>query len=73
MAVFQCFFFSSGKIGYWDNVECDTEGSLRSLLQRILRDSQWDAAEAWKGSRLVCRLEIDTDGISDLAPTVGSH
>ncbi len=56
MAVFQCFFFSDGHIGYWENIERETEGSLRFLFREMLAQGEWDAAEAWKDDRLVCRV-----------------
>ncbi|HZT18366.1 MAG TPA: hypothetical protein VFA23_03125 [Dongiaceae bacterium] len=55
MALFQCFFFSDGRIGYWENIERDTEASLRSKLLNMLCDGEWEAAEAWRDDRLVCR------------------
>jgi hypothetical protein len=57
MPVFECLFFSNGKIGYWENIECDTEVSLRSLLQTMLVDGKWDAVEAWQADKLICRLD----------------
>jgi hypothetical protein len=68
MATFQCLFFSNGKIGYWENIECDAEESLRSLLQHILCDGEWDTVEAWTASKLVCRLERPSDGPSEPCP-----
>jgi hypothetical protein len=36
MAIYQCFFFSEGRIRNWENVECKTNSSLRTLIARRL-------------------------------------
>jgi len=56
VAIFQCLFFSNGKIGYWENIECDAEESLRSLLLDLLCDGEWDAVEAWMAGKLIFAL-----------------
>ena len=56
MAVFQCFFFSNGYIEYWENIEREAQGSLRTLFQHLLSEGEWDAAEAWRHDRLVCQV-----------------
>ena len=56
MAVFQCLFFSGGYVAYWENIERETEGSLRALFQLMLSEGEWDAAEAWRDDRLVCQV-----------------
>jgi len=38
------------------NLECDNEASLRPLFQQLLSKEEWDAAEAWRQERLVCRV-----------------
>jgi hypothetical protein len=57
MAIYQCFFFSEGRIRNWENVECETSSSLRSLLARRLVNGAWDAAEGWMQDDMVCRVE----------------
>jgi hypothetical protein len=46
MAIYQCFFFSRGQIGYWENFECQTDSSFKTLLEQQLPDGDWDVAEA---------------------------
>jgi hypothetical protein len=36
MTIYQCFFFSDGRIRYWENLERETASSLRTLLTRRL-------------------------------------
>jgi len=57
MAIYQCFFFSGGRIRNWENVECETVSSLRSLLARRLANGAWDAAEGWMQDDMVYRVE----------------
>jgi len=57
MAIYQCFFFSEGRIRNWENVECETSGSFRSLLARRLVNGAWDAAEGWMQDDMVYRVE----------------
>ena len=57
MAIYQCFFFSEGRIRNWENVECETSSSLRSLLARRLVNGAWDAAEGWMKDDMVYRVE----------------
>ena len=38
-------------------VECETSGSLRSLLARRLVNGAWDAAEGWMQDDMVYRVE----------------
>lgn len=57
MAIYQCFFFLEGRIRNWENVECETNSSLRTLLARRLVNGAWDAAEGWLQDKLVYRVE----------------
>ena len=57
MAIYQCFFFSEGRIRNWENVECETISSLKSLLARGLVNGAWDAAEGWMQDDMVYRVE----------------
>ena len=43
MAIYQCFFFLEGRICNWENVECETDSSLRTLLARRLVNGAWDS------------------------------
>jgi hypothetical protein len=52
MAIYQCFFFSEGRIRDWENVECETNSSLRTLIARRLVNGAWDAAEGWLQDKL---------------------
>ena len=57
MAIYQCFFFSEGRIRNWENVECETISSLKSLLTRHLVNGAWDAAEGWMQDDMVYQVE----------------
>jgi hypothetical protein len=56
MPIFQCYFFSGNRIDYVENLECDNVATLRSVLERLLSDREWDAAQAWKHDRLICEV-----------------
>ena len=56
MPIYKCLFFSHGRADYIENLECDNEASLRPLFQQLLSKEEWDAAEAWRQVRLVCRI-----------------
>ena len=56
MPIYECLFFSRGRVDYLENLECDNEASLRPLFQQLLTWKEWDAAEAWKHDRLVCQV-----------------
>ncbi len=40
----------------WENVECETNSSLRTLIARRLVNGAWDAAEGWLQDKLVYRV-----------------
>jgi hypothetical protein len=72
MAIYQCFFFSNGRISYWENIECDGRGLLTAVLRERLKNEKWNHAEAWSDGRLVCdvhRRRPETEGASRLAST----
>jgi hypothetical protein len=56
MPTYECLFFSHGRVDYVENLECDNEASLRLLFQQLLSKKEWDAAEAWRHEKLVCRV-----------------
>ena len=56
MPIFQCYFFSDNRIDYLENLECDTVATLRSVLERLLSDGEWDAVQAWNHDRLICEV-----------------
>lgn len=57
MAIYQCFFFSEGRVRNWENVECETSSSLKSILACRLVNGAWDAAEGWMQDDMVYRVE----------------
>jgi len=67
MAIYQCFFFSGGRVSYWENIECDGRMLLTSVLRDRLKSGEWRHAEAWSAGQLVCdvrcRRSID-EGVS---------
>jgi hypothetical protein len=69
MAIYQCFFFSGGRISYWENIECDGSMPLTAELRDRLKNGKWQHAEAWSADKLVCdvrcRRSID-EGVSRL-------
>ena len=54
MAIYQCFFFSGGRVSYWENIECDGGMQLTAALSDRLRNGKWKHAEAWSEGKLVC-------------------
>ena len=54
--VYQCFFFASGRIEYWENIESDSDEAIRALLSQRVAAENWEAAEAWAQDKLVCRM-----------------
>jgi hypothetical protein len=69
MAIYQCFFFSRGRVSYWENIECDGSMPLTAALRDRLKGGKWQHAEAWSADKLVCdvrwRRSID-EGVSRL-------
>jgi hypothetical protein len=67
MPIFQCFFYSSATIDYWENIDCD-----RDAIQRVLRDavdeSGWDMGEAWFAGRQVCSTARGPDSAAVVQP-----
>ena len=62
MTIYQCFFFSGDRIGYWENIESETCSALKLLLERRLSEGTWDAIEAWLDDELVYRSAKQPDG-----------
>ena len=62
MSLYQCFFFTNGYIGNFENIECDTTASLRRLFGEMLSEGAWEAVEGWKNDKLVCRVERSAEG-----------
>ena len=70
MAVYQCFFFSGGRVRYWENIECDGSMPLTAALRGRLKNGRWRHAEAWSDGKLVCevrRSRLTDEGASKLA------
>ena len=65
MSIYECFFFSNSHVGYFENLECDNEASLRPLFQKLISRGEWDAAEAWRHEKLVCRVMKFANGRID--------
>ena len=57
MAVYQCLFFKEGKVAYWENIDAEADSWIRALLMAMVTRERWEAAEAWRGEVLVCRIE----------------
>jgi hypothetical protein len=67
MAIYQCFFFSGGRVSYWENIECDGSMPLTAALRDRLKNGKWQHAEAWSVGKLVCdvrRRRSSDDGVS---------
>jgi hypothetical protein len=43
MAIYQCFFFSNGRISYWENIECDGRVLLTAALRERLKKENWES------------------------------
>jgi hypothetical protein len=56
MATYQCLFFMDGRVGYWENVGAGGDASIGALLEEMLAEGDWNAAEAWRDDVLVCRV-----------------
>jgi hypothetical protein len=54
MAIYQCFFFSEGRVSYWENIECDGSMRLTAALRDRLKNGKWKHAEAWAHGELMC-------------------
>jgi hypothetical protein len=54
MAIYQCFFFSGGRVCYWENIECGGRMRLTAALRDRLKNGKWKHAEAWAHGQLVC-------------------
>ena len=56
MPIYECLFFKDGRVAYWENFEADSDSSIETLLLAMLADAGWEAAEAWQGNVLRCRV-----------------
>ena len=67
MAIYQCFFFSRGRVSFWENIESDGSMRLTASLRDRLKNGKWQHAEAWSDGKLVCdvrRRRSNTEGAS---------
>ena len=58
MAMYQCFFYSDGIIVFWENLESESNEEIADLLTRRLCSGKRNAAEAWLGDDLICRILV---------------
>jgi hypothetical protein len=56
VAVYQCLLFSSGRVGYWENVESESDNSIAASLSDLLLEGKWDVGEAWRTEHLISRI-----------------
>ena len=56
MAVYQCLLFSTGVIGYLENLEYEADGAALASLTAQMSEGEWDTAELWRGDQLIHRL-----------------
>jgi len=54
MAIYQCFFFSRGRVSFWENIESHGSMRLTASLRDRLKNGKWQHAEAWRDGELVC-------------------
>ena len=62
MAVYQCFFFSGGRVSYWENVKCDGRMPLTAALGDRLKNGKWNRAEAWSDEQACVRSAPPASG-----------
>jgi hypothetical protein len=73
MAIYQCFFFSKGRVSYWENIECDGSMPLTTALRDRLKNGKWQRAEAWSDGRLVCEVHRRRPGNEDALDIASTH
>ena len=73
MAIYQCFFFSGGRISFWENIECDGSMPLTAALRDRLKNGKWQRAEAWSDGRLVCDVHRRRPGNEDASNLASNH
>lgn len=56
--VYQCFFYSCDRVGYWENLVASTGEAIKARLVAELTASEWQSAEAWLDDELACRVEL---------------
>ena len=57
MVRYLCLFFKDGIVAYWENIDAEADSCIRAVLMAMLTTKEWEAAEAWRGEVLVCRIE----------------
>jgi hypothetical protein len=73
MAVYQCFFFSRGRVSYWENIECDGRMPLTVALRDRLKNGKWKHAEEWSDGKLVCDVRRSRPGNEDASNLASNH
>jgi len=73
MAIYQCFFFSGGRISYWENIECDGPMPLTAVLGDRLNKGKWKRAEAWSDGKLVYDLRNRRPSNEDASERASIH
>jgi hypothetical protein len=73
--VYQCFFFAAVRIGYWENIDSDSDGAIEALLSQRLAAENWEAAEGWVQGNLICRIVAPAVSSENAPrqPECGSH
>jgi hypothetical protein len=73
MASYQCFFFSEGRVSYWENIECDGSMLLTAASRDRLKNGKWQHAEAWSDGRLLCDVRRRRPGNEDPSNLASNH
>ena len=73
MAIYQCFFFSEGRVGYWENIECDEKMLRPAALKDRLKNGKWNHAEAWSDGKLVCEVHRRRSSNEDASKFTSNH
>ena len=73
MVVYQCFFFSGGRVSYWENIKCDGGMPLTAALGDRLKNGKWKRAEAWSDGKLVCDLHRRRPGNESATKLASNH
>jgi len=58
VTIYQCFFYSRGIVGYWENFAASTDQAVKEWLVAELSYGEWDSAEACLDDDLACRIEL---------------
>jgi hypothetical protein len=73
VAIYQCFFFSGGRVSFWENIECDGSMPLTAALRDRLKNGKWQHAEAWSDGRLVYDVRRRRRGNEDASNLASNH